>query len=250
MGFKEWFMLDPVAAIFYIVAVPATVILVLQTILLLFGLGHGDADLDSDTGGLDGHFDLGGHSDGHFDLGGHSDAHLDIGGHSDLDLNGNGIPDSLEADIDHDAGGMHGDSGLRLFTVRGLVAFFAVGGWSGIAAMELGASRFVAVIAAMLMGSAALILVALFLRWALSLQYNGTLNMHNAVGKTGEVYITVPAKNGGHGKVNVVVQERLAELEAVTECDRALRYGERVRVVGLADGNTLVVEPEQVSEKQ
>ena len=142
MGFKEWFMLDPVAAIFYIVAVPATVILVLQTILLLFGLGHGDADLDSDTGGLDGHFDL--------------------GGHSDLDLNGNGIPDSLEADVDHDAGGMHGDSGLRLFTVRGLVAFFAVGGWSGIAAMELGASRFVAVIAAVLMGTAALVLVALF----------------------------------------------------------------------------------------
>ena len=233
MGFKEWFMLDPVAAIFYIVAVPATVILVLQTILLLFGLGHGDADLDSDTGGLD----------GHFDLGGHSDAHLDLGGHSDLDLNGNGIPDSLEADVDHDAGGMHGDTGLRLFTVRGLVAFFAVGGWSGIAALELGASRFVAVIAAVLMGTAALVLVALFLRWALSLQYNGTLNMHNAVGKTGEVYLTVPAKNGGRGKVNVIVQERLVELDAVTSDERALRFGERVRVVGMADENTIIVEP-------
>lgn len=232
MSFREWFNSDPVTALFYIVAIPATVILILQTILLLFGLGHGaDGDLDSDTSGLDGHFDIGGHTD----IGGHFDA-----GHTGLEVTGHDV----HADFHDDVEGMHGDTGLRLITVRGLVAFFAVGGWSGIASVELGASRFIAVIAALLMGTAALILVALFFKWAMSLQYNGTLRISNAVGQTGEVYLTIPAKNGGRGKVNVVVQERLTELEAVTNGDKALRYGERVRVVGMADGNTVIVEAE------
>ncbi len=207
---KEWFLSDPVMAVLYIVAVPATVILVLQTILLLFGVGHGDNDIDAHDG------DFGEVS---------ADRGADDFG-------------------DHDDGGLDGDAGLRLFTVRGLVAFFAVGGWSGIAALELGADPFVSIVAAILMGFGALILVALFFKWALSLQYNGTLNMNNAVGRTGEVYLTVPAKNGGRGKVNIVIQESFTEIDAITYCERALRYGERVRVTAMADDNTVVVEPQ------
>ena len=254
MGFREWFNADPVSALFYIVAIPATVILILQTILLLFGLGHGDGSMDSDTSGIGDHFDLG--HDGHFEIGhadvGH-DGHFDLGhgGHF-VDLNHDGIPDDLQTDVHpdmhpdfhDDADGMHGDSGLRLLTVRGLVAFFAIGGWAGIAALELGASRYLAVITALLAGTAALFLVALFFKWVLTLQYNGTMQIPNAVGKTGEVYLTVPAGNAGRGKVNVIVGERLVELDAVTACDRALRYGERVKVTGLSDSNTVIVEPE------
>ena len=56
--------------------------------------------------------------------------------------------------------------------------------------------------------------------------------------------MTVPANGEGKGKVNVVVQERLVELEAVTESDRALRFGEAIKVTRLAGNNTVVVEPE------
>lgn len=211
--FREWFTQDPVMALLYILAIPATVILLLQTILLLFGGGdNADSDLDSDTSGL-------------------GDADGDIDADADTDV-----------DVDHD-GGLQTDSGLRLFTVRGLVAFFAVGGWSGIAAIQLGASHLLALIIALVMGIAALFVVALFFKLVLKLQYNGTLRLSNAVGQTGEVYLTVPANAQGSGKVNVIVQEQLIEASAVSYGDRPLRFGEKVKVTGKVGEDTLVVEP-------
>lgn len=212
----QWFISDPVLAILYLLAVPATVILVLQTILLLFGVGGDDAELDSDTSGIG-------------DMDADTDADFDADADADID----GEPD----------GGFEGDTGLRLFTVRGLVAFFSVGGWAGIAAYKLGASHLLAVIISLVFGIAALFLVALFFKLIPRIQHNGTMRISNAVGSIGEVYITVPAKGAGSGKVNVILQSQLSELTAVTYADRALRYGEKVRVSGTIGDNTLIVEP-------
>jgi len=212
---SEWFRNDPVLAMMYILAIPATVILVLQTILLLFGIGGQDGDLESDTGGI-------GDADG---------ADMDADMDADTDIDG---------EID---GEMAGDSGLRLFTVRGMVAFFSVGGWAGISAIRLGANHLTAVLISLVMGIVALFLVALFFKWIPRIQHNGTLSIKNAVGSTGEVYITIPAEGRGSGKVNVIVQGQLSELTAVSYADRALRYGEKVRVTGTIGENTLVVEP-------
>lgn len=208
----RWFRDDPVSALLYILAIPSTVILILQTVMLLFGLGHGEAQMDSDTSGLD---------DGGFDAD-------DTG-------------DGSDADVDHD-GDVH-DTGLRLFTVRGMVAFFSVGGWSGIAARQMGASALVAIIASLMMGALALYVVALFFKWVLKLQHNGTMQPAKAVGSIAEVYLTIPANASGSGKVNVILQEQLTELDAITYCDRALRSGEKVRVTGTMGESTLLVEP-------
>ncbi|MBE6758521.1 MAG: hypothetical protein E7554_00335 [Ruminococcaceae bacterium] len=206
---SEWFRNDPVLALMYLFAIPATIILVLQTILLLFGVGGEDGDLDSDTGGLG-------------------------------DADSADLPDDVDGEMD---GGFDGDTGLRMFTVRGMVAFFSVGGWAGISAIKLGANHLVATIIALVMGIAALYLVALFFKLIPRIQHNGTMRLSNAVGSIGEVYITVPANGEGSGKINVILQSQLSELTAVTYADRALRYGEKVRVTGTIGENTLVVEP-------
>ena len=206
---SEWFRNDPVLALMYLFAIPATIILVLQTILLLFGVGGEDGDLDSDTGGLG-------------------------------DADSADLPDDVDGEMD---GGFDGDTGLRMFTVRGMVAFFSVGGWAGISAIKLGANHLVATIIALVMGIAALYLVALFFKLIPRIQHNGTMRPSSAVGSIGEVYITVPANSAGSGKVNVMLQSQLSELTAVTYADRALRYGEKVRVTGTIGENTLIVEP-------
>lgn len=207
---REWFMSDPLRAVLLIVAVPSTLIMLIQTILIFVGMAGGDADMDiPDDNGIDGVF-------------------------------GHNSPEAHDMDI--------GDSGLRLFTVRGMVAFFSVGGWAGLSAYSLTDNTFAAIITAVIFGSLALLLVAWFFKWAASLHANGMLNMDSAVGKIGEVYITIPANMSGTGKVNVVIQERLTEAEAVTECDRPLKFGERVRVTGVTMGSTLIVE--QISDKK
>lgn len=201
---KEWFMTDPLRSVLLCVAVPATVIMILQTVMIFIGMaGHSDVDMPDDNG-IDGVF-------------------------------GNDVPDQVDVHL--------GDSGLRIFTVRGMVAFFAVGGWAGLSALSLSGSAAAAIITSIIAGTLALLLVAWFFRWAATLNENGSLQMDNAVGKVGEVYITVPPGMHGTGKVNVIIQGRLTEAEAMTDCDRSLKYGEPVEVVGMAVGNTLLVKP-------
>ncbi len=209
----EWFNADPLYAILWILAVPSSVILILQTILLLFGVGAGeDADLDSDTSGL---------------------------GDSPE------IPDDADVDADGDGdadGGMQ-DSGLRLFTVRGMVAFFAVGSWSGITALSMGAHPMLAILVSIVMGSLALLFVAYFIKWTLRLQHDGTMKPDEAVGKEGEVYMTVGANRTSRGKVNIIIGQQLVELDAVTDSETPIKYGERVKVTEVLGDNTLVVKP-------
>ena len=203
---KEWFMTDPLRGALLCAAVPATVIMILQTVMIFIGMaGHSDVDMPDDNG-IDGVF-------------------------------GSDSPDTVDMHV--------GDSGLRIFTVRGIVAFFAVGSWAGLSALSLSGSAAAAIITAFIAGSLALLLVAWFFRWAASLNENGSLQMENAVGKVGEVYIKIPANMSGTGKVNVIIQGRLTEAEAMTDSDRPLKYGEPVEVVGMAVGNVLKVRPIQ-----
>ena len=192
---------------FYVLAIPASVMLVLQTILLLFGIGDDGADMDPDC-------------DGGFDC--------------------DDVPDDFESD----AVGSFEGRGIRLFTLRGIIALLAVGGWAGVAAMQLGAPWWLALIAAAVLGFLAMVFVAYCIRWALRLQSSGNIKYENAVGLTGEVYMNIPANNSGKGKINVIVQERYIEMDAVTSGDRDLRYGDRVIVTGMADENTAIVEAE------
>lgn len=224
MWFTNWWDgLTLLQQCFAVVAIPATVILVLQTVLLLFGLGghdadHGEVDADHD---LDHDMD---HDFGH-------DVDHDFDHDHDLDH-------------DHDAhDGAHHAAGIRLFTLRGIVALFAVGGWLGVAMCDLGLSPALAGLIAAAGGFAALVIAALVIKYALRLQENGNIAAKNAVAHTATVYIPIPAARSGCGKVTMNLQERFVEMDALTDCDRVLKTGETVQVVGVTDEDRLVVRP-------
>lgn len=208
-----WDALSTLQQVFMAIAIPATVIMVLQSILLLFGFGHGDADGDVSADAPDGGFD--GADGGHFDAGAHIDAH----------------------------DGTEGSDGVSLFTIRGIVAFFAVGGWMGVVMDQVGAIPLVSVIVAFVAGFLALLGIAWLFKIAVRLQASGNLRLENAIGKTGRVYLTIPGAGKGVGKVNVTVQEVYSELEAMTRGAETLRPGRMVRVTGMEGSDLLVVEP-------
>ena len=66
------------------------------------------------------------------------------------------------------------------------------------------------------------------------------MTVANAIGQEGSIYLTIPA--GGVGKVQVTVQDHLRIFSAVARKQGRIRTGERVTVVGVSSGNTLVVE--------
>lgn len=197
-----WNSLTLLQQIFAGVAIPATVILVLQTLLLLFGAGMGDHDADFDS-----------------DADGDVDVHDGDGGH-DTDV-----------------------SGLRLFTIRGMVAFFSVGGWLGVVVADTGASPFLSILSALLGGAASMAIVALFFKWIIGLQESGNTDYSNAIGKTAEVYITIPEKGKGRGKIIATVSSQLTEVDAVNEGDTPIKPRTQVIITGINGDNTYVVKP-------
>ena len=200
-----WDALTSLERFFAMVAVPSTLLLIIQTVLMLFGLGsHGhDAHLDIDRSGFD--------HDGGFDL-----------------------DDSHDMHFEH-------DHGLRIFTVRGMVAFFSIFGWCGLACLQGSLGVPFVMIFSILAGLASMLSIALLLKAALRLQSDGTVRLSNAVGKSAEVYIRIPARRAEHGKVNLTVQESFIEADAVTDEETDLAPGREVTVVGLANQNTLLV---------
>ena len=212
------------------IAVPATLLLLIQTVMLLIGLGSGEEDADGAD--LDG------------------DGIPDSMEAETVDLDGDGIPDGLHEGIhsDGDAGAdndAHGSllSGLHIFTIRGFITFFTLFGWSGLLFLTLGLHWLLSLFLAVQIGIIGMVVVAVILREAMHLQSDGTLDVRNALGKRGNVYLTVPAKGQGTGKVNVTVQEQLREFEAVTRETVPIPTGSEIVVVGLTEDGTLVVSP-------
>ena len=187
-----WNSLSDLQHIFAFIGIPATLVLIVQTILLFFGIGDGD--------------------DG-------------------IDLDGDGIPDEVG-----------GDDGLTLFSIRGIVGMLCVAGWAGIVFIDFGVSNILSIILALLCGVATLFGIAYLMKAVLKLQSNGTMQLGAAVGKTGEVYIPIPPKGKGRGKINIIVQDKYVELDAVTNSEETLKTGETVRVVSTDEMGLVMVE--------
>lgn len=210
---EYWNSMTAAQQCFMFAAVPATLVLVLQTLVMLMGLDGGDGDADLPDELPDGSFDSGG---------------FDGGFEAKEDFSNCDDPNDLSGDF-------------RIFTVRGFVAFFAVFGWTGAALLEGGLPLWFAAVLAFLAGAVAMVLIAWIMKSVLKLQSSGNLDPKNAVGKAGVVYITIPKRRTGIGKVNLVVQERYSELEAVTDSENDISTGREVVVVGVTTLGTLIV---------
>ena len=157
---------------------------------------------------------------------------------------GFGTPDADADSCDSPANGAgtYGNSALfKVFTIRGIVAFFALGGWAGLAALAAGIPILWSIQIALIAGVAALILASVAIRLALKMQDSGNLDLNNALSLPAQVYITIPASRSNTGKVTMLLQERFVELDAVTDSETALSPNTNVEVVGVVDKSCLLV---------
>lgn len=209
----QWLQsLDTLGIVFVCLALPASVILLIQIIMTLVGMGGGgDADFDGDA---------------------------DFGGDAEPDgVFGDDDPTMPDADSFNDGGA------LNLFSFRGIIAFFVTFGWVGLAVESSGAPAWVSLLVGFAAGVLMMFAVALLLRALFRLQSDGTVNPRNAVGVSGTVYLTIPAKRGGKGKVNLLVQGAYREFDAVTDSEEPIKTGAEVTVRAVTGGDTLVVMP-------
>jgi membrane protein implicated in regulation of membrane protease activity len=195
---------------FIFCAVVGGTVLICQFVLTVLGLS-GDHSLD------------GGH-----DFGGHSaDA---VGAHG------------AESE-GHDAAGQHGSSWLfAMISFRTLVAAAAFFGLVGLAAQSAGQAVGIQLLLGLLAGLGAMYGVHSLVRSMGRLGEDGTQRVQAALGQEGTVYVPIPPAKSQAGKIQLKLQNRLVEYEAITSSADRLATGTRVRVVAVA-GNRLEVEP-------
>lgn len=197
-----WNSLSVAAQIFACIAIPTTLLLIVQTVLMLIGIG---LDSVGEDGALFG------------------DADVD----TDADFDG---------DVD-----VTGMDALRLFTVRGIIAFLVVFGWVGYGMEISGVKLWITILVSTVCGFMMMTVLAFFVRTVMKLKNDGNLDNRNALGVSGKVYLTVPANRKGEGKVNVMLQGSFVERDAVTDENEDIPTGCEVVVTGVSGQTTLVV---------
>ena len=205
-----WNSLDLAAQIFYCIAIPASVILLIQTVLTFIGIGDGaEADADAD---------------------------VDIPDDADTP---DGVFGGDTVTETHDFVGLEG---LRVLTLRGIIAFFVVFGWVGVVMDSFDIKLYITIPVAFVCGVAIMFVLALIFRSLMKLRNNGNIDNKNAIGVSGKVYLTVPPSRQGQGKVQIIVQGAFVEREAVTDDPSPILTGSEIVVVGVSGQTDLIVK--------
>ena len=150
--------------------------------------------------------------------------------------------DSGSASTETDFGGgdtAGSDMPFQMFTVRNLVNFLLGFGWAGVTFFNKISSSFVLVAVAAIIGILFVLFFFFIIKQFLKLTEDNTFDFKNLVGVTGDVYLPIPAKMAGKGKVIISVKGASHELPAMTGGE-AIATGETIKVERIED-NTLIV---------
>lgn len=215
-----WNSIPAFEKIFWYIGIPFTTFFILKTVLMILG--------------FDDSFDFETETETDFDLSGSEDAEIEVEAEDGMDV----------SDFDstaHENVMYEFASKFRVFSIRNIIVFFTIFSWSGIAFSRYGIHPWFTVSLAALTGAGASIIIGIMFFWMFKLQEDGTLDLQNAIGKTASVYLRVPPKKKGLGKIHVEVQGSLREFDAVTYGEE-IPTGETVLVIDVIENNVLVVD--------
>jgi hypothetical protein len=142
-------------------------------------------------------------------------------------------------DADHGASWFAGALSLRAITsavmLFGLCGMFATSSGRGVG-NSLGL--------ALLGGVGGLVLVAQLMKMLHGLAEEGNVRIERSVGKSASVYLTVPGNRANAGKIQLRLQNRTVEYQAITAHPDPLPTGACVKVVAVVNSDTVEVSPE------
>jgi hypothetical protein len=147
---------------------------------------------------------------------------------------------SLSADHDVAFNGDHG-IGFQFLSIKNLIGFFSIMGWTGIAMLAGGKSLGVTVIVSALAGIFMMVIMAAMVYYLGKLSEQNVLNLNNAKGKIGTVYLRIPAQRKGMGKVQINVQG-FQTLNAMTDETSEIKTGAIVEVIDAINNEVLLVK--------
>lgn len=202
-----WDSLTDYQQILFIVAVSATAVMVIFIILMLIGFDQ--SQFDGFDGGVD-------------------------------DMNFDVPLDDVTVDYINDEP-LSSIGGLKIFTIRGSLAFLSMGSWVTFLFVDL-VHPLIATLIGAIAGFIAAYLLAYALKQAMKLESSGNIDYQKAIGKTASVYLRIPKDKSGKGKINLVLDDRYVEVEAMTEEHEDILVNKEVSVIGITDEHVLIVK--------
>ena len=122
----------------------------------------------------------------------------------------------MDVDVSADTA-IDGDSGpFQLFTFRNFINFLLGFGWSIISFEKAIENQFVLILVSAVIGVLLVMAVMAIFRFMSRMEQSGTINMANAVGCRGNVYLKIPGEKRGEGKVQSSIQGAIREFDALT----------------------------------
>lgn len=147
--------------------------------------------------------------------------------------------DGLDADFDGDLGGA--DAPFQLFSLRNLINFLLGFSWTGISFYSTISNPTLLVLLSLAVGILFVYLFFLIIGQVQKLAEDNSFKITNTLNKSAEVYLTIPEKKQGKGKIMISVNGAYHELEAMTE-NAKIQSGTMVKVVRIENNNILIVE--------
>jgi hypothetical protein len=144
-----------------------------------------------------------------------------------------------ESDTHHD---QPNNSFLGLLTFRSIAAAITFFGLGGLTSRYYESTEGKAFATALVAAVAALYLVGTLMKTMYKLKADGTVRIERAVGQVGRVYLPIPGKKAGSGKVTFSLQNRTVECLAMTAADD-IATGSTVTVVAVLGPNLVEVSP-------
>jgi hypothetical protein len=142
----------------------------------------------------------------------------------------------FDSDLDADPG-MH----FHVFSFRNFVNFLLGFGWGGISLFSLTDSKTLILLFALSCGIGMVGMFFYIMRRMTLMAENNVFQINQALGKSAEVYLKIPADGLGKGKVLLSVGGSVHELDAITR-SAEIPSGTLVKVITVENNQLLVVE--------
>lgn len=133
------------------------------------------------------------------------------------------------------------------FSFNALIAFFCIFGWTGyLGHGQTEMSGTLILLTSVAVGIVFYIISIYFLNKLKGLETSGNIEIENAVGQIGTVYLSIPGHQAGDGQIQLVIQGGLKTFRAQTK-NEGIATGTKVLVYDVEHGK-LLVEPYNENE--
>ena len=147
-----------------------------------------------------------------------------------------------DGDMDGDLADVGGDGAFNMFSILSILAFFMGAGWMGLTCrIDWDLSSMTSAAAATGFGFLLMMMASGLMAFARKLNRTVEYDHDTAIGKTATVYMSIPAKGDGRGKIQVSVSGRLKTMDAISTGDRIPAF-KSVTVLSVRDDGAFVVE--------